>query len=154
MAVVAAPPRPYLLACSLVCSLSVGGDARTHGNLCADPAKSHACTSRASIMQLSAKERSNALPLLPRHTMEAIVGAYCEFHATGDKTLFDVLLVLVPDLDQQLFTAAHAAFPDISAEAWNEILQMASQDLPARHKVAHAIIQALANPARKTLRFE
>jgi hypothetical protein len=117
-------------------------------------AHTHTHTRRACISKLSADERTRVLPLLPRHTLEAVLGAFC--CATASETssqAYDSLSALVPDLDYQLHAAAVAAFPEMTAAAWHEVAVMAAGSVSIRHELSKSIEQAVAGSARRGLAF-
>lgn len=120
-------------------------------------------------------ERQAVLPLLPRHTIEAVVGVYCEHRVQGCSPEFDLLLALVPTLGSQLHHAAvtafptmtaadrdwtafptmtaadwdWTAFPTVTAADWDEGVAIANCDLAIRHELSLAIMHALAGPANR-----
>jgi hypothetical protein len=113
-----------------------------------------AYTNRACISELSADERLRILPLLPRHSLEAVVGAFCDWQAHGATAGdFASLAGLVPHLDQQLHQAAVAAFPEMTATAWHEVTVMAAGSVSIRHELSKAIEQAAAGSSRRSLEF-
>ena len=57
---------------------------------------------REAILKLGESERGRVLPSLPRHAVEPLLAAYCEWCSCTCPEPFQDLATLVPDLDFQV----------------------------------------------------
>jgi hypothetical protein len=106
---------------------------------------------RAIIQELGPQDRVRVLMHLPRHSLECLVSAYCEWQVDADSRPFLQLMQLVPDLDFQIHQQACKSFPGMAWDGWTEMVHLATSDPHLRHDLTQALMHSLSSSARKHL---
>lgn len=115
------------------------------------PAPRPLSLSRATIQELGPQDRARVLMHLPRHSLECLVSAYCDWQVDASSMPFLQLMQLVPDLDFQIHQQACKSFPGMAWDSWTEMVYLATSDPHLRHDLAQALVHSLSSSARKHL---